>query len=203
SMAIKLLGKPAVIIAAVMLMCYISLESTMNTWIKPLMAESFNEGGNSNFLMHAGFVLSLFGVCMMLGRFISSAIKDLTQIGVKVIAAASLISVLAIILMILTRNHLAAVFAVVVLGFAFAPIFPVIVGVTFARFEENLYGSIFGIIFSIGLLGGTFIPQYVGCLAKNRTIQQSLWIAVVMAGLLFLLTLGMGKLQNKDKTTTR
>jgi len=193
SMAIKLLGKIPVIIASLMLMCYIALESTMNTWIKPLMAEFFNNNGNSNFLMHAGFVLSLFGVCMMLGRFLSSAIKNLTKIGIKVIVSVSLISMLAIILMILTKSHLVAVFAVVVLGFAFAPIFPIIVGVTFARFEASLYGSIFGIIFSIGLLGGTFLPQYVGYLAKDRTIQQSLWIAVVMAGLLFVMALVMGK----------
>jgi len=37
SMAIKLLGKAAVLIAALALFCYISLEITMATWIKPLM----------------------------------------------------------------------------------------------------------------------------------------------------------------------
>jgi len=39
------------------------------------------------------------------------------------------------------------------------------VGVTFAKFEPRLYGSIFGIIFAIGLLGGTFVPQIVGNLS--------------------------------------
>jgi len=200
SMAIKLLGKIPVIIAALMLMCYIALESTMNTWIKPLMAELpwFSVNGNS--LTHAGFVLSLFGVCMMLGRFLSSAVKNLTKIGSKIIAAASLVSMLAIILMIVTKSYLVATFAVIITGFCFAPIFPIIVGVTFGRFEASLYGSIFGIIFSIGLLGGTFLPQYVGYLAKDKTIQQSLWIAVVMAGLLFVIALVMGKSDlRKDK----
>ena len=37
-------------------------------------------------------------------------------------------------------------------GLAFAPIFPTIVGVTFAKFDASQYGSIFGIIFAIGLL---------------------------------------------------
>ncbi|MCK9615032.1 MAG: MFS transporter [Candidatus Omnitrophica bacterium] len=197
SMAIKLLGKTPVVIAALALTCYISLESTMNTWIKSLMAELFKSSGNSNFLTHAGFVLSLFGVCMMLGRFLSSAVKNLTKIGVNVIAIASLASMLAIILMIVTKSYVLAIMAVILIGFSFAPIFPIIVGVTFARFEASLYGSIFGIIFSIGLLGGTFVPQYVGYLAKEKTIQQSLWIAVVMAGLLFVVSLAMGKLKPK------
>ncbi|MDD4182368.1 MAG: MFS transporter [Candidatus Omnitrophica bacterium] len=197
SMAIKLLGKMPVVVAALALICYISLESTMNTWIKSLMAELFENSGNSNFLAHAGFVLSLFGICMMLGRFISSAVKNLTKIGVNVIAASSLVSMLAIILLIITKSYVLAIVAIVIVGFSFAPIFPIIVGVTFARFETNLYGSIFGIIFSIGLLGGTFVPQYVGYLAKEKTIQQSLWIAVAMAGLLFVIALLMGRLNSK------
>jgi fucose permease len=134
---------------------------------------------------------------MMLGRFLSSAVKNLTKIGVKVIAAASLISMLAIILMIVAKSYVLAAIAVIIIGFSFAPIFPVIVGVTFARFEAGLYGSIFGIIFSIGLLGGTFVPQYVGFMAKEKTIQQSLWIAVIMAGVLFVVALLMGRLNSK------
>jgi len=193
-MAVKLLAKKSVLVAALALVCYISLESTMSTWIKPFMAELFEKSGNRNFLAHSGFILSLFGVCMMLGRFISSAIKNLTKIGIRVIVAASIVSMFAIILMIITKSYLFAILAVILMGFSFAPIFPIIIGVTFAQFEPKFYGSIFGIIFSIGLLGGTFVPQYVGYLAKSRTIQQSLWIAIVMAGLLFGITLIMGKL---------
>jgi fucose permease len=134
---------------------------------------------------------------MMLGRFLCSAVKNLTKIGTNVIAAASLVSMLAIIRMIVTKSYVLAIMAVIIIGFSFAPIFPVIIGVTFARFEASLYGSIFGIIFSIGLLGGTFVPQYVGYLAKEKTIQQSLWIAVIMAGLLFIVALIMDRLNSK------
>jgi fucose permease len=193
-MAIKLLAKRSVLVAALALACYISLESTMNTWIKPFMAELLESGGNRNFLAHSGFVLSLFGVCMMLGRFISSMVKNLTKIGIRVIAAASIVAIFAIILMIVTKSYIFAIIAVILMGFSFAPIFPIIVGVTFAQFETKFYGSIFGIIFSIGLLGGTFVPQYIGYLASGRPIQQSLWIAVIMAGLLLVVTLIMGSL---------
>jgi fucose permease len=140
----------------------------------------------------AGMVLSLFGAAMMVGRFVSSAIKGLTTIGVRVIVVMSIVSLAAIILMIVTETPGMAIVAIVLTGLAFAPIFPTVVGVTFAKFQSNLYGSIFGIIFAIGLLGGTFVPKYIGNLSAAGTVQGSLTIAAVMAGLLLVVALIMG-----------
>jgi hypothetical protein len=36
------------------------------------------------------------------------------------------------------------------------------VGVTFARFDASVYGSVFGIIFSIGLVGSIVLPKAIG-----------------------------------------
>lgn len=193
SMAIKLLGKAAVLIAALALFCYISLEITMATWIKPLMTELF--GDSVNAVANAGLVLSFFGVAMMIGRFLASRVKNLTAIGPKVIAFMSLISIVAIVVMIITKSSALAIVAVLLTGLAFAPIFPTIVGVTFAKFDASLYGSIFGIIFAVGLLGGTFVPKFIGNLSAGAaTVQQSLPIAAVMAGILFIISLFIGKI---------
>lgn len=198
SMVIKLLRHAPVVMAALALACYISLESTMSTWIKPFMAELLSARNSPHSLLHAGFVLSLFGVSMTLGRFISSGVKNLTRIGTAIVIGAGLTSIAAITLLIMTTNIFLAIAAVVCLGVVFAPVFPVIVGVTFARYEPKLYGSIFGLLFSIGLLGGTFVPQYVGVLAQGKSIQQSLWIAVVMAGLLCVITILMRRLSPRS-----
>ena len=84
-----------------------------------------------------------------------------------------------------------------VTGLAFAPMFPTIVGVTFAKFNARLYGSIFGIIFSIGLLGSMVLPKVVGYLSKDKTVQQSLPIAAVIAGVLLVVALIMNKVSVK------
>jgi len=194
SMAVKLLGKGAVLIAALALFCYIALEISMATWSKPYMTELFGGGNNPNAVANAGLILSLFGAAIMVGRFLTSSIKNLTAIGVKVIAVASLVSILAITLMIMTQNVALAIVAVILIGLVFAPIFPTIVGITFAKFEPSLYGSIFGIIFAIGLLGGTFVPQIIGSLSVGATVQQSLTIVAVMAGILFVIALFIGRL---------
>ncbi len=192
SMAFKVLAEGPVIVAALALFCYVSLESTMNTWLKPYLTEVFS--GNA---ATAGWILGLFGLFMMIGRFIVSAIKNLTAIGTKIIAIMAVVSIATILLMIWTPNPATAVIAVIFTGLAFAPIFPTVVGVTFAKYEPHLYGSIFGMIFSIGLLGGTFVPKIIGDLAVGKTVQQSLPIAAVMAAILVVIALVMSKVGKK------
>ncbi|NIA29743.1 MAG: MFS transporter [Actinobacteria bacterium] len=199
SMAFKVLTKPAVLIAALALFCYVSLEISMGTWIKPLMTELYGGSANINSSANAGLVLSLFGVAMMLGRFLTSAVKNLTAMGAKLITWTSLVSLLAIIVMIFAKGPALGIVAVLLVGLAFAPIFPTIVGVTFSKFDLSLYGSIFGIIFAVGLLGGTFVPKFIGNLSVGSTVQQSLPIVAVMAAILFIISLFIGRV-GKQKT---
>jgi len=196
--AVSLLGRAPVLIAAFALFCYIALETSMGSWTRRLMEELFSrQMSTEDASFWAGMVLSLFGVAMMIGRFVSSAIKNLTAIGIRVIAGAALVSLGAIVLLMMTQSPNVAILAVFLVGLAFAPIFPTIVGVTFSSFDSSLYGSIFGIIFAFGLLGGTFVPKYIGNLSAAGTVQGSLTIAAVMAGLLFLISLVMGALRQK------
>lgn len=192
SMAIKLLGRGTVLIAALALFCYMSLEISMGTWIRKLMEQLFEKNNDLNAAFYAGLVLSSFGAAMMLGRFLSSLVKNLTAIGTKVIIIMAVISLAAIVLMIFTNSPALAMVAIFIAGLAFAPIFPTIVGVTFAKFDPSLYGSIFGIIFAVGLLGATFVPKFIGNLSVAQTVQQSLPLAAVMAGILIVLAVIMG-----------
>lgn len=201
SMALKLLGTPAVLVAALALFCYMALEISMGTWSKPYMTEIFGGAANEGAVARAGLILSLFGAAMMVGRFVTSTVKNLTKIGIQVIAVMSLVAIAAILAMILTRSPSLAIVAVVFTGLVFAPIFPTIVGVTFAKFEPKLYGSIFGIIFAVGLLGATFVPQIVGSLSVGATIQQSLLIVLAMAALLFVIALFLKTGSGKTSTS--
>ncbi len=193
SMVLKVLVKPAVLIAALALFCYISLEISMGTWIKKLMEELFGGSTNINAAAKAGVVLSFFGVTMMAGRFLTSSIRNLTAMGSKVITFTAVLAVAAILLMIIARGPVLGIVAVLLAGLAFAPIFPTIVGVTFAKFDPSQYGTIFGIIFAIGLLGGTFVPKFIGNLSVGSTVQQSLPIALIIAGVLLAISFFIGR----------
>ena len=194
SVALKLFLKPAVMIAALALFCYMSLEVSMGTWIKKLMEELFIGNGNADPITKAGLVLSLFGVAMMIGRFASASIKNLTAIGGKVIIFASFLALIAIFMMIVSKSPLLGIIAVLLAGLAFAPIFPTIVGITFSKFDPSLYGSIFGIIFAFAMLGGTLIPKFIGNLSVGSTVQQSLPIAALMAAILLVVSFFIGRI---------
>ncbi len=201
SMAFKLLSKPPVIIAALALFCYLSLETSMATWIRMLMEELYSGAGTLNPAAAAGIVLSLFGASMMIGRFLTSTIKNVTAIGPKILIIMSVLALLAILLMMFAGSPAIGIVAVILAGLVFAPIFPTLVGVTFSKFDPSLYGSIFGIIFSFALLGGTFVPNFIGNLIVDSTVQGSLWIAGVIAAILLVLSFFIGRV-GKQKTTT-
>ena len=196
SKALGLLLNPAVIIAALGMFCYTSLESSVSTWIKKLMEELYSNSTGIDATARAGLVLSLFGVAMMAGRFLTSSIKNLTAIGTKVIITATILAILSVVLMMVAKSPVIGIVAVIIAGISFAPIFPTIVGITFAKFESGLYGSIFGIIFAIGLLGGTFVPKIIGNLSIGSTIQESLLVAVVIAVILLVISLFIGRIKN-------
>jgi fucose permease len=191
--AVALLAKPAVLVAALCLFCYMALEVSMGSWIRKLMEELLGKtytAADASFW--AGMVLSLFGVAMAAGRFLSSAVKNLTAIGIRVITGAAVVSLFAIVAMIWTQSAALAILAIVLMGLAFAPIFPTVVGVTFAKFDASQYGSIFGIIFAVGLLGATFVPKWIGNLSAGGTVQGGLKVAAVMAVLLIVVALALG-----------
>lgn len=193
--------KPAVLIAALALFSYMSLEISMGTWIRKLMEEVYYASGITNLdtvAAKTSIVLSIFGAAMMVGRFLSSTIKNLTALGSKVITSMAIVSLLSIVLMILTKSPALGIIAIILAGLAFAPIFPTIVGVTFNKFDPGLYGTIFGIIFSVGLLGGTFVPKIIGNLSRGSTVQQGLLIAGVMAVILIIISLFIGRVGKKQ-----
>ncbi len=80
----------------------------------------------------------------MIGRFLTSSIKNLTAIGTKVIISATILAIVSVALMMFAKSPAVGIIAVIIAGISFAPIFPTIVGVTFAKFDSGLYGSIFG-----------------------------------------------------------
>jgi fucose permease len=198
--SLNLLRRPEVLVAAAALACYIGLEWTMNNWTKPLMTELYETAGSINAVRNASLVLMLFGLAMAVGRFTTSALKNVSAMGVKIIAAMSLLSIVAIIVLVKAGSPGLAILSVLVIGLAFAPMFPTIVGVTFDKFEQSVYGSVFGIIFSIGLLGSMILPKVVGYLSKGKTIQESLPIAAIIAGVLFVIAIAMGIVGKPKKT---
>jgi len=197
--ALKLLAEPPVLLAAAALVCYIAMENAMNTWTKPLVTEVLGGNANPNAVTTGGLILGLFGLAIAVGRFLTSMVKNLTELGARLVAGLSGVAILAILVLSYSSSPVLVIGATLFIGLIFAPMFPTIVGVTFAKYEPKFYGSIFGIIFAIGLLGPMIVPKTIGKLSMSYGIQKSMVIAAVISALLIVLSLLMGKSRRRQQ----
>ena len=197
STAVKLLVHPVVIVSALALFCYISLETSFSSWIAPygkeIISKDFPGLDGDVVDATAQRMLSVFAVAMMVGRLVASQIELITAHGGIVIAVMALVAGLLILAM--TKSGAIWTSALVACaGLAFATCFPTIVGITFNKTEANVHGSVFGIIFAIGLLGAVIIPKAIGNLAKGSSVQKSLKLLIPFCIILIVFAMVLGKL---------
>lgn len=196
--ALGLLAKPSVLVAALVLFCYIALEASFCNWLPPFGKEVIT---SENPEMEpdaadasAQRLLSMFAIAMMAGRLFISLVPGITDFGSFFIAGAAVAAALIILAMTTCRTGKTAGILAAAAGLAFAPCFPTTVGVTFAKFSPEVYGSIFGIIFAVGLLGAVIIPKAIGNMASGSSVQKSLRLLLPACVLLVALALAMGML---------
>lgn len=194
--AFALLSQPAVLFAALALFCYISLEASFCNWLPPyakeVISRDFSSLDGAAVDATSQRMLSIFAVAMMVGRLIASQIEMITVYGSWFIAAAALVTALVILAMTKSRAIWTSALAVCA-GLAFAPCFPTIVGVTYDKHPEN-FGSVFGIIFAVGLLGAVIVPKAIGNLAKGSSVQKSLKLLLPACVVLIVVALVLGRL---------
>lgn len=176
--------------AALTLFCYIGLEVSMATWITSYASELGADDAA------AGRTLSIFFLCMMASRLLFGLqnMFDLTEWGRVVLTGAAILSAIVIFWMISSKSIGMGRIAVGFAGFFFGPVFPTTVGVTFSHFDQSEFGTVFGIIFGIGLLGASTIPAWIGTLAKGKSVANGLKILMVTAIILAVIAFVLGSL---------
>ncbi len=190
-MAAGLMSSPVTWLAALTLFCYIGLEVSMAVWITSYASElGADEGG-------AAKTLSLFFVAMMVGRLFFGLQHhvtglDPTPVGGFLLLVAALLAAAAIAGMMWAEQLSKARLFIVAAGFLFGPIFPTTIGVTFRHFPEEQWGTLFGVIFAVGLIGASTLPAWIGSLAKGKSVRSALRILLVTAVILGGIALALG-----------
>lgn len=196
--AFALLAKPAVLVSALVLFCYIALESSFCNWLpafgKEVISQEKSDVEAASVDASAQRLLSILAIAMMVGRLGASQIPKITEYGSWVVAAAALVTGLIVLAMMAAKTTRTAQVLAALAGLAFAPCFPTTIGVTFAKFSPEIYGSVFGIIFAIGLLGAVIVPKAIGNLAKGSSIQRSLKLLLPICVALTILALVLGRI---------
>ncbi len=188
SAAIAVVKVPAVIFAALCLFCYIALEASFCNWLAPygkeVISKDFPSLDAATVDARSQQMLSAFAIAMMGGRLIASQIANITAFGPWYIAGAAFIAGLIILAMGKSGAIWTSALAVAA-GLVFAPVFPTVVGVTFSKYSETP-GSVFGVIFAIGLAGAVIVPKAMGNWAKGSSIQKSMKLLLPACVLLIL-----------------
>ncbi len=194
--AAGLLGQPVVLIAGLTLFCYIALESSFSNWIAPyakqIISTEFKSLSESVVDANSQQMLSIFAITMMVGRLLASQIAIVENYGAWVIALMALIACVIIYAMTVSG----AIWSGLLIGaggLSFSVIFPTIVGVTHSKHPDQ-FGSVFGVIFAIGLLGAVIVPKAIGNLARGRSIQRSLQLLIPIGAILVILAIILGYL---------
>lgn len=192
--AAGLLLQPVVILAGLTLFCYISLESSFSNWIAPYSKQIIGKDfpGLAEAVVDATSqrMLSIFAVAMMVGRLLASQIAAIEGHGAMVVVILSVIAG-AVILAMTRSGAMWSALLVACGGLAFAAIFPTVVAVTYNRHPDS-FGTVFGIIFAIGLLGAVIVPKAIGNLARGRSVQKSLGLLLPICAVMVILAIILG-----------
>lgn len=207
--AFSLLKEGACIVAALVLFCYIALEASFTNWLAPFGKEIMKGGKELEAAKEAKVdasaqrLLSVFAICMMIGRLLTS-VTGLAGGGTYTIAGAAVVAAVIILGMMAVKGVGLAFMLAALSGLAFAPCFPTTVGVAFDKFGGES-GSLFGIIFAVGLAGAVIVPKAIGNVARGSSIQKSLKLlllpCVLLIGLALLLGVVKGPAEGKAPTT--
>ncbi len=192
--AAGLLAQPVVILAGLTLFCYISLESSFSNWIAPYAKQVISKDFPSlqEALVDATSqrMLSIFAIAMMVGRLLASQIAVIESHGAIVVLILAVVSC-AVIFAMTRGGAMWSALLVACGGLAFSAIFPTIVAITYSRHPDS-FGTVFGIIFAVGLLGAVIVPKIIGNLARGISIQQSMRLLLPIAVVLVVLALILG-----------
>lgn len=187
--ALNLIGQSQIILCALALMCYIALEVSFAGWITTYMT---SVGATES---KASWVLSFFSIAIMVGRLVTALVIGQFlvlsgPVGPMFIGGLALVAAVLIFMLKTMNTEGSATMIMILIGLLFAPIFPTIAGLMFARTPGEVAGTGFSLIFAIGLLGAIFVPAWMGAISsgEGKTIKDSMVVAGVVAVLLVVIS---------------
>ncbi len=181
--SMRLLANPAVLLGGMGLFCSIAIQSSLAGFVTSyLKSYEFSDE-------KAGALLSGFWIALILSRVVATAAPPSIAPGI-VLPIVTLLMAVSIALMIVTRSAFMAALFSLLAGFFLGPIFPTLVGESLSKTNAigmGTAGSVFGLIFAMGLCGGIVVPTMTGKHAVRHGIRKSLRISLGVSLVLVLI----------------
>lgn len=186
----EVLSLPAVWLCGLVFLLYGPLEWSVATWATTYLTDhGYQE-------RRAALVLSGFWLMFLAARLLAAFLQER---GILTDAANPWVIVVMALLAGVALGNLAgastrgnAGLGLLLLGAAFGPIFPTLVGILFEQSPERHHGTAYGAMFALGSLGSLVLPPLIGRVARRKTVQHALRIPMVVCLVLAAATLVLG-----------
>jgi fucose permease len=165
------------------------LESGNEACIGGWTSTYVNSIGNSP--ESATLVLAGYWAFLMLSRILAARLLQRIQKSELVLASA-LISVVGCAILLFARSLISLSVGTALIGLSYGPIFPTALGIAGDRYSREA-GTVFGLLFSIALIGGMLFPWAAGQLSQRETVRAGMLVPCmgaagisVLAGIVML-----------------
>jgi fucose permease len=155
-----------------------------------LFFESGNEasigGWTSTYVNSAGYsprtatlVLAAYWAALMLSRILAA--RMLRAIGKShLVAASALLSLVGCAILLTSQLLILLMVGTALIGLSYGPVFPTTLAIAGDRYSKQA-GTVFGLLFSIALIGGMLLPWAVGQVSQRFSIRMGMLVPALGA----------------------
>jgi MFS transporter, FHS family, glucose/mannose:H+ symporter len=173
---------PSAVLFSLLLFCQFGNEWAIAGWLPLFVITRLGVSPTTGLL-----ILGEYWLCLMFGRLIAQAILPRVKHS-RILLSAVIASMLGCVILALTDNLFGAISGTLLVGFGFAPIYPLVVEKIGARFPYYHPGFFNG-IFSVALTGGMLAPALLGYAAEYAGIQVVMALPMIGSIVVVILVL--------------
>ena len=170
--SIKALRVPGVLLFGLILFCESGNESSIGGWASTYVGSI---GGDARV---ATWILAAYWAGLMTGRIAAAKLLE-RMTKQRLVLASGIGSAIGSAVMLYAASTAVVAIGAVVIGLSFAAIYPTVLAIAADRYER-LAGTIFGLLFALGLLGGMLFPWLIGHFGEAYSVHAGM--AVPLAG---------------------
>jgi len=169
----KVTRYPAILLFAAMLFFQSGNEASIGGWTSTYVEQ---RGWHPR---TATWVLAGFWAALLAGRLISSRLVGAFEKS-RIILASAIGAAVGCLVLLLAGSLATLTLGVIVMGLSLSSVYPTALAMVGDRYQR-FTGTVFGLMFSSGLLGGMAMPWAIGQLAASLDVQSAMWLPLIGA----------------------
>jgi len=183
--SIKAAKYPAVMLFAFLLFCESGNESAIGGWTSTYV------GSIGAVPSVATWILAAYWAGLMIGRVIGARVLAKMR-KERLVFVSGIGSAIGTAVLVATSNVIVMGIGALIVGLSFAAIYPTTLAIAADRYQR-LAGTIFGLLFAVGLIGGMIFPWAVGQLSQRFGVRPGMLLPLAGAIAIMILVTAIRK----------